>query len=69
MIVYIDTKDLSDETIMKIAEESGIEGKNSHQIVDKLMELTKTIQETHEIMLKDQIVELIANAGLQGSNS
>ena len=64
MIVYIDTKDLSDETIMKIAEESGIEGKNSRQVVDKLMELTKTIQETHEIMLKDQIVELIANAGL-----
>ena len=29
MIVYIDTKDLSDETIMKIAEENGIEGKNS----------------------------------------
>lgn len=49
---------------MKIAEESGIEGKNSHQVTDKLMELTKTIQETHEIMLKDQIVELIANAGL-----
>lgn len=49
MIVYIDTKDLSDETIMKIAEESGIEGKNSRQVVDKLMELTKTIQETHEI--------------------
>ena len=64
MIVYIDTKELSDETIMKIAEESGIEGKNSRQVVDKLMELTKTIQETHEIMLKDQIVELIANAGL-----
>ena len=64
MIVYIDTKDLSDETIMKIAEESGIEGKNSRQVVDKLMELTKTIQETHEIMLKDQIVDLIANAGL-----
>ena len=64
MIVYIDTKDLSDETIMKIAEESGIEGKNSRQVVDKLMELTKTIQETHEIMLKDQIVELITNAGL-----
>lgn len=64
MIVYIDTKDLSDETIMKIAEESGIEGKNSRQVVDKLMELTKTIQETHEIILKDQIVELIANAGL-----
>lgn len=64
MIVYIDTKDLSDETIIKIAEESGIEGKNSRQIVDKLMELTKTIQETHEIMFKDQIVELISNAGL-----
>ena len=64
MIVYVDTKDLSDATIMKIAEESGIEGKNSRQVVDKLMELTKTIQETHEIMLKDQIVELIANAGL-----
>lgn len=64
MIVYIDTKDLSDETIMKIAEESGIEGKNSRQVVDKLMELTKTIQETHEIILKDQIVELISNAGL-----
>lgn len=64
MIVYIDTKDLSDETIMKIAEESGIEGQNSRQIVDKLMELTKTIQETHEIIFKDQIVDLIANAGL-----
>ena len=64
MIVYIDTKDLSDETIMKIAEETGIEGKNSRQVTDKLMELTKTIQETYEIMLKDQIVELIANAGL-----
>lgn len=68
MIVYIDTKDLSDETIMKIAEESSIEGKNSRQVVDKLIELTKTIQETHEIMLKDQIVELIANVGLGGNS-
>ena len=59
MIVYINTDELSDETIMKIGEECGIEGTNSRQIIKKMKEITKTIQETHEIMITEQIKDLI----------